>query len=102
MALDLQTGGKVKVTISKRLERESARKTLQRLFLSDEAFRAPYDARRKNFVDKPKRRGGRIYTKYARNPVIDLDKGTTATVAATPQHVRDLQSVERYVTVEAA
>ncbi len=99
MALDLQTGGTTKVTISKRIVRESARKTLQRLFLTDDEFRAPYDARRKNFKDKPKRRGGRIYTKYARNPIIDLSKGQAATVSLTPQHVKDLNSVEQYISV---
>ncbi|MEM6562291.1 MAG: hypothetical protein AAF656_11875 [Planctomycetota bacterium] len=102
MALDLtpDPSTNVKVTVSSLIKRDSARKTIERLFMSDDAFRKPLDLRSRGFKDKPKRRGGRIYTKYARKVHPDLTVGSTATVPATAQFVKDLQSVEQYVSVE--
>ena len=102
--MDLQTlapkaGQTFTVTINKTVNREGARKTLQRLFMSDAAFRAPIDARAANHTDRPARRGGRIYVKYARKVRPELVPGTSATIRATPQHVRDLQSVAAFVEV---
>ena len=88
------------VTLTRTPTRESARKTIERLFMSDGEFRAPIDARAARHSDRPKRRGGRIYTKYARKVHPTLEKGVTATVRATPQHVRDLQSVATFVDVK--
>lgn len=88
------------VTITRTLTRESARKTLARLFMSDGEFRAPIDARAARHSDRPKRRGGRIYTKYARKVRPQLVKGSTASIKATPQHVKDLQSVASFVDVK--
>lgn len=95
-----QAGDTVTVTVSRTIVSEGARKTIERLFMSDSDFRAPIDARSARHSDRPKRRGGRIYTKYARKVHPVLEKGTTATVKATPQHVRDLQSVSRYIEVK--
>lgn len=99
---DLQpkTGGTYTVTINRNINRESARKTLERLFMSDDEYRAPIDARSANHVDRPKRRGGRIYTKYTRKVKPQLEKGHTATIKATLQHVRDLKSVSGFVDVK--
>ena len=80
--------------------RRSARKTLERLFMSDDEFRAPIDARASRHSDRPKRRGGRIYTKYARKVHPQLVIGTSANVKATPQHVKDLHSVARFIEVK--
>ncbi len=88
------------VTITRTPTRESARKTLERLFMSDTEFRAPIDAREARHYDRPKRRGGRIYTKYTRKVHPELIKGVSAKVKATPQHVRDLQSVASFVEVK--
>ena len=88
------------VTITRTPTRESARKTLERLFMSDGEFRAPIDARAARHSDRPKRRGGRMYTKYARKVHPDLEKGVTAAIRATPQHVKDLQSVASFVDVK--
>ncbi|MEL7237259.1 MAG: hypothetical protein AAGK78_00230, partial [Planctomycetota bacterium] len=60
----------------------------------------PIDARSANHVDRPKRRGGRIYTKYTRKVKPSLEKGHTANIKATLQHVRDLQSVADFVDVK--
>ncbi|MEM1012554.1 MAG: hypothetical protein AAGI46_10090 [Planctomycetota bacterium] len=88
------------VTITKALGRESARKTVERLFMSDPEFRAPIDARVKNHKDRPKRRGGRIYTKYTRKVHPDLPVGASAKISATTQHARDLASVASFVEVK--
>ena len=93
-------GQTLAVTIARTPTRESARKTLERLFMSDAEFRAPIDARAARHSDRPKRRGGRIYTKYTRKVHPELIKGVSASIRATPQHVRDLQSVASFVEVK--
>ncbi|HEY0009848.1 MAG TPA: hypothetical protein VGB55_14060 [Tepidisphaeraceae bacterium] len=99
MALEATPGGSVRVTITKSLTRATAVKTLERLFMSDKSVAAPIVLRSSNFVDKPKRRGGRIWTKRPNKIHLDLVKGVSATVRATPQHIRDLRSVEEFVEV---
>jgi len=88
------------VTVTKTLARESARKTIQRLFMSDPAFRAPIDARAARHSDRPKRRGGRIYVKHTRKIPVELPVGAAAKVPATTQHARDLMSVAPFVEVK--
>jgi hypothetical protein len=92
-------GGTFDVKIVKTVNRAGALKTLERLFMSDKAFRAPIDARAANHKDRPKRRGGRIYTKYTRKVHPDLKPGDSATIPATAQHARDLASVASFVEV---
>ena len=100
MDLQAKPGDTYTVTINKNITRDTARKTLERLFMSDPEFRAPIDARAANHKDRPKRRGGRIYTKYTRKVHPELIPGKSATVKATVQHARDLQSVARFVDVK--
>lgn len=100
MALDLKPGQTVRVTISKTVNREAARKTLERLFLKDKAVSGPIAARERNFKDLPKRRGGRIWTKRPNKLHPALDRGTAATITATPQAVRDLNSVADFIQVQ--
>jgi hypothetical protein len=102
MAIDLKPGGQVRVTISKSVTRDGARKTLERLFMSDKAVSGPVEARSSHFVDQPKRRGGCIWTKRPNKLHLELAKGTVATIKATPQHIRDLQSVQDFVQVAQA
>jgi hypothetical protein len=99
MALAAKPGGTVKVTIKKKITREGAFKTLERLFMSDKNVAAPVEARTANFIPLPKRRGGRIWTKRPNKVHLDLVQGTTATIKATPQHVKDLASVAEFVDV---
>lgn len=89
----------VRVTISKTITRAAARKTIERLFMKDKAISAPIEARTRNFKELPKRRGGRIWTKRPNKVHPTLTKGLAANVPATPQHLRDLQSVKEFVTV---
>ena len=101
MAIEAKPGQTVRVTISKNITRESARKTLERLFMGDKAISAPLEARSRNFKALPKRRGGRIWTKYPNKLHPNLVRGVAATIKVTPQAVRDLNSVEDFVQVAA-
>jgi len=100
MALNLETGKSVRVTISRTITREAARKTLERLFMRDKAIRNPIDVRSRNFKELPKRRGGCIGTKRPNKVHPALDKGVSATVQTTPQSIRDLNSVEAFIEVK--
>jgi len=102
MMTEVKPGGEVRVLINKQITREGARKTLERLFMMDKAFRKPLDARSSNFKEIPKRRGGCIWTKRVNKLHPELVKGVAATIKATPQHLRDLQSVKDFVEVSAA
>ncbi|HUB24056.1 MAG TPA: hypothetical protein VL992_01410 [Tepidisphaeraceae bacterium] len=92
----------VRVTISKTITRDSARKTIQRLFLKDKSITRPIAIRSSNFIELPKRRGGCIWTKRPNKVHPDLTPGQSATIAATPQALRDLESVSTFVQVAAA
>lgn len=99
MAIQAKPGQTLKVTISKSINRESARKTIQRLFLQDKAISGPIEARSANFIPLPKRRGGRIWTKRPNKVHPKLERGTAATLRATAQNVKDLNSVASFVEV---
>lgn len=99
MAIDLKPGTTVRVTINKYITRESARKTLERLFMKDKAISGPIEKRSRNFVEIPGRRGGRIWTKRPNKVHPALGRGTVATVKVTPQSAKDLRSVESFIQV---
>jgi len=101
MPLDFKAGTSLKVTINKAVKRDAARKTLERLFMTDKVISGPIEAREKNFADKPKRRGGRIWTKRPNKVHPELNQGTVATIKATPQVLKDLGSVADVVDVQA-
>ncbi len=101
MANEVKPGQTVRVTISKTINRDSARKTLERLFLKDKAIAAPIDARSANFKEQPKRRGGCIWTKRPNKVHPALTRGTAATITATAQTLKDLKSVAAFVEVSA-
>jgi hypothetical protein len=100
MATASKSASTVQVTISKTITRAAARKTLERLFMQDKGFAKPYSARTRGFKDLPKRRGGRIWTKRANKLHPALERGARATIKATPQHMKDLQSVSDFVEVK--
>lgn len=102
MATDIKPGGNVRVTIRKSITRATARKTLERLFMSDKSVAGPIEDRSGNFKELPKRRGGCIWTKRPNKLHPELAKGTVATIKATPQHLRDLGSVADFVDVAKA
>ena len=99
MAIDLKPGKTVRVTINKNITRASARKTLERLFLTDKEVKKPIQRRSRNFIELPKRRGGQIWTKRPNKVHPTLDKGAAATIKTTPQLIKDLRSVEDFIQV---
>jgi hypothetical protein len=99
MAIDLKPGTTVRVTINKNITRASARKTLERLFLTDKEVKKPILRRSRNFIELPKRRGGQIWTKRPNKVHPTLDKGAAATIKTTPQLIKDLRSVEDFIQV---
>ncbi len=101
MALDVTVNQTIKVTISKTINRAAARKTVERLFMKDKAVVAPLDARSRNFIPLPKRRGGCIWTKRVNKIHPTLVRGESATIVATPQAIRDLNSVADFVQTAA-
>jgi hypothetical protein len=102
MALEVKPGQTVRVTISRKITRDGARKTLQRLFLQDRTVSDPIEARSRNFKELPKRRGGCIWTKRPNKVHPNLNQGQSATITTTAQTVRDLNSVASFVEVGAA
>jgi hypothetical protein len=102
MAFDLKAGTKIRVTISKAVTRASARKTIERLFMKDRAVCEPLEARTKNFIELPKRRGGCIWTKRVNKVHTSVERGQSATIVATPQAIRDLNSVADFVQTAGA
>lgn len=102
MASEVKPGGNVRVTIKKTINRDSARKTLERLFMKDGEIRKPIEKRTRNFKPLPKRRGGRIWTKWPNKVHADLKTGTSATIKATAQHLKDLDSVADFVEIAKA
>jgi len=101
MAIDLKPGQTVRVTINKHVSRDAARKTLERLFLKDKSISKPIEIRSANFKELPKRRGGCIWTKRPNKVHPDLTAGCSATIAMTPQAIRDLKSVASFVEVKS-
>jgi hypothetical protein len=102
MANELKPGQTIRITISKTINRASARKTIERLFIKDKAVMAPIEIRSRNFKEQPKRRGGCIWTKRPNKVHPALAKGDSAVVKTTPQSIRDLSSVLSFVQVAAA
>jgi len=100
MATDLKSGQKVRVTVSRSINRAGARKTVERLFMKDKSISSPISVRSRNFKELPKRRGGVIWTKRPNKVHPDLGKGASAVFTTTPQSLRDLASVAGFVTVK--
>ncbi|MCY2953225.1 MAG: hypothetical protein NTU53_14790 [Planctomycetota bacterium] len=99
MAIEAKPGQSIRVTIKKTINRDSARKTLWRLFMGDKVVAEPIAVRSANFAPLPKRRGGCIWTKRPNKVHPKLDCGDMATINATPQALKDLNSVAAFVDV---
>ena len=102
MAIEAKSGQTLRITINKHINRASARKTIERLFMLDKSISKPIARRSRNFKELPKRRGGQIWTKRPNKIHPELTKGAAATIKATPQLLRDLTSVEGFVEVKAS
>ena len=102
MAIDFKSGQTVRLTIHKSINRAAARKTIERLFMKDKAISKPIGLRSRNFIELPKRRGGVIWTKRPNKVHPSLERGQAATILATAQTIKDLNSVKDFVEVTAA
>lgn len=100
MAVTAKPGSKFQVTITKQITRAQAATTIERLFMADKAISGPIEARTANFKAIPKRRGGRIWTKWPNKVHPKLDKGVSATIPASVQFAKDLNSVAEFVEVK--
>lgn len=101
MAFAFKSGTALNVKVSKAVRREGAVKTLERLFMKDKAVAGPIEDRSSNFIPLPKRRGGCIWTKRPNKVFPGLEVGASATLTATPQVLRDLNSVSTFIEVSA-
>ncbi len=101
MGLSFKPGTVLSVKVFKAINREGALKTLERLFMKDRVIARPIEVRSANFIPLPKRRGGQIWTKRPNKIFPQIVIGTTATLKATPQVLKDLDSVATFVQVSA-
>ena len=100
MASELKSGQTIRVTISKTINRASARKTIERLFMQDKEVVKPLNTRSRNFIELPKRRGGQIWTKRPNKIHTALTPGAAATIKTTPQSLKDLNSVAYFLDIK--
>jgi hypothetical protein len=113
MAIDAKPGQTVRVTITKRITRAGAHKTLERLFMKDKAISKPIATRSRNFITLPKRRGGQIWVKWPNkvHPTLEAASpktktapakpGVAANVKVTASSLKDLNSVAEFIEVSA-
>lgn len=100
---NIQPGQTIKVTITSEPTNAAARKTLQRVLNKDDQLRA-----RNRMQKKIRRRGMRPTTRSGRIWNVRVPKqhqvkgraGESGTVRATVDVLRDLGSVERFISIE--
>ena len=103
MALDVQPGSVVSVTVNTTPTNEAAAKTLSRIFAKDVNNR---DARRRRkelrqSATEIRRRGGRPWAVLPKAPrLIQPTAGAACQVRATVDVIADMNSVERFIQVE--
>ena len=101
--MDIKPNVAVSVEVTARPTNEAVRKTLMRLFRKD-----PVIAKHMRIQDKHrpswqlKRRGGRMWHHQMKSkPPINLEAGSSYSLVATVDVLRDLNSVQRFVKVTA-
>lgn len=102
MAMDIQPGKKIKVTLEQAPTNEAASKTLARIFRSNTAGRRARKTRKalRSSQFDGRQRGGRIWMVRPKAPrLCQPEKGATCELLATTALIRDLNSVERFVKV---
>ncbi len=105
MPQSINPGQKINVKIVKRPTNAAARKTLVRLLNKDaDAQREQERLRRaRDRHANPHQRSGRIWvSRVVKQRPLKGEPGESGTLQATPDVLRDLGSVERFVEVEAA
>lgn len=104
MAIEANPGSKIKVTVKLTPRKESAAKTLSRVFGGGAGARKARANRTKIRTSKmwQHQRGGRPWTVRPKAPrLFQPEKGDVCEVLATTALIRDLNSVSRFVDVKA-
>jgi len=105
MATQLRPGSTITLTLKKAPTNAAACKTLSRLFAKDPIHRKARRTRKKLLTNQleVRRRGGRPWEVRSKAPrLVQPTQGDACTILATPDVIRDLGSVERFITVKAA
>lgn len=102
--MDIQPGTTVRIEIRRVPRAAAAAKTLTRICAKDpQVARAHRIRKRKRPSVRTKQRGGRFWNHRMRSKLpVKLDVGSTYTIRATLDVVRDLASVQRYVEIQPA
>jgi hypothetical protein len=97
--MDIQPGSQVTITVTRSINTANAQKTIARVFLQDPAIRKTRRMAPKKVMHT--RRAGRIWNHRPRgSDAVVPTTGESATVQATVDVIRDLQSVSRYIDVK--
>ncbi|MGE0481082.1 MAG: hypothetical protein AB7Q17_11480 [Phycisphaerae bacterium] len=102
--MNIAIGSRVKIELKTRPSNQAAAKTLMRLFRKDaDLAKAHRIQKEKRPSWQWKRRGGTYWHHQMKTePSFELTPGLIGTVRATLDIVRDLASVERFVSVTPA
>ncbi len=104
MATQTQPGTLIKLSVTRNPTNAAAAKTLSRLFAKDAANKLARRKRKRLLQSavRTRQRGGRQWAIRPRIPKDIPAKGDHCTVFATPDVLRDLQSLSRFVAAEQA
>jgi hypothetical protein len=99
--MDISPGGAVTVEITKKPKPQAAEKTLERVCGKDPKVRKYRRLIKENRPSwREKRRGGRWWHHQMKSgSYVSLEPGSTYTVPATVDVIRDLQSVSDWINV---
>ncbi len=102
MATEMHPGSNILITLTKSPTNAAAAKTLSRLFSRGDANRRARAKRKRMLQDavRTKIRGGRPWAIRPRVPDSTPTPGESCTVLATPQVLRDLGRLGRFVKIE--
>jgi len=101
---DLQTGSTIQVRLTRPPTNEAAAKTLSRIFGRAPEYKRKRTCRKRLTRDviEFRRRGGRLWRVAPKAPrLAQPEPGAECNLLATTQLLRDLQSVNRFVEVNA-
>ena len=102
--MDIALGSQITIEVTANPKREAARKTLVKLLSKDPAivkFRQRMQEKRPSHQQW--QRGGRMWNHRMKTmPSVKIEKGAKHTIRATYDVVRELQSVNDYVSVTPA
>ena len=97
--MDIQPGKQVTVTVTREVTRPAAQKTLARIFLKD--FKIFKSRNHEPKVVMKHIRAGRVWSHRNRgSAAVCPKKGESATVQATVDTIRDINSVAAFVDVK--